>query len=133
MNEFNAKKLAKNEIVDFMKITEKHRETFNHVSALFHTIVGGTNDIAHTYMRDAIEKIKEAGLYRQRIKKACKDAMSRYDVFEKLNMQDMQNAESDKRQLYMDFLDSVDERLKPHIFLFRQAIKRVLDRNMIVI
>lgn len=56
MNEFNAKKLAKKEIVDFMKITEKHRETFNHVSALFHTIVGGTNDIAHTYMRDAIEK-----------------------------------------------------------------------------
>lgn len=131
MNEFNAKKLAKKEIVDFMKVTEKHRETFNHVSALFHTIVGGTNDIAHTYMRDAIEKIKEAGLYRQRIKKACKDAMSRYDVFEKLNMQDMQNAEIDKRQLYMDFLDSVDERLKPHIFLFRQAIKRVLDRNMI--
>lgn len=131
MNEFNAKKLAKNEIVDFMKITEKHRETFNHVSALFHTIVGGTNDIAHTYMRNAIEKIKEAGLYRQRIKKACKDAMSRYDVFEKLNMQDMQNAEIDKLQLYVDFLDSVDERLKPHIFLFRQAIKRVLDRNMI--
>ena len=64
MNEFNAKKLAKNEIVDFMKITEKHRETFNHVSALFHTIVGGTNDIAHTYMRDAIEKIKEAGLWK---------------------------------------------------------------------
>ena len=31
MNEFNAKKLAKDEIVDFMKITEKHRETFNHV------------------------------------------------------------------------------------------------------
>ena len=57
--------------------------------------------------------------------------MSRYDVFEKLNMHDMQNAETDKRQLYMDFLDSVDERLKPHIFLFRQAIKRVLDRNMI--
>lgn len=62
MNEFNAKKLAKNEIVDFMKITEKHRETFNHVSDLFHTIVGGTNDIAHTYMRDAIEKNQRSGL-----------------------------------------------------------------------
>lgn len=130
-NIFDAKKLAKKEIVDFMNVTEKHRETFNHVSSLFHTIIGGANDVAHTYMLDAIEKIKEAGLYKQRIKKACKDAMSRYDVFEKLNMQDMQNAEIDKRQLYMDFLDSVDERLKPHIFLFRQAIKRVLDRNFI--
>ena len=131
MNEFNAKKLAKKELVDFMKVTEKHRETFNHVSSLFHTIIGGANDIAHTYMLDAIEKIKKAGLYKQRVKKACKDAISRYEVFEKLNMQDMQCAETDKRQLYMDFLDSVEERLKPHIFLFYQAIKRVLDRNMI--
>ena len=101
------------------------------MSSLFHTIIGGANDVAHTYMLDAIEKIKEAGLYRQRIKKACKDAISRYEVFEKLNMQDMQNAEIDKRQLYMDFLDDVDQRLKPHIFLFRQGIKRVLDRNFI--
>lgn len=130
-NIFDAKKLAKKEIVDFMKVTEKHRETFNHVSSLFHTIIGGANDVTHTYMLDAIEKIKEAGLYRQRIKKACKDAMSRYEVFEKLNMQDMQNAETDKRQLYMDFLDDVDQRLKPHVFLFRQGIKRVLDKNFI--
>lgn len=130
-NIFDAKKLAKKEIVDFMKVTEKHRETFNHVSSLFHTIIGGANDVAHTYILDAIEKIKKAGLYRQRIKKACKDAISRYEVFEELNMQDMQNAETDKRQLYMDFLDSVDERLKPHVFVFRQSIKRVLDRNMI--
>lgn len=119
------------ELVDFMRITEKHRETYNHVSSLFHTIIGGANDIAHTYMLDAIYQIKKKGLYRQKVKKACKDAVARYEVFEKLNMQDMQNAETDKRQLYMDFLDDVDQRLKPHVFLFRQGIKRVLDRNFI--
>nr|DAT76486.1 MAG TPA: hypothetical protein [Caudoviricetes sp.] len=119
------------EPVDFMRITEKQRETYNHVSSLFHTIVGAANDIAHTYMLDAIDQIKKKGLYRQKVKKACKDAVARYEVFEKLNMQDMQNAETDKRQLYMDFLDDVDQRLKPHIFLFRQGIKRVLDRNFI--
>ena len=116
------------ELVDFMRITEKQRETYNHVSSLFHTIVGGANDIAHTYMLDAIYQIKKKGLYRQKVKKACKDAVARYEVFEKLNMQ---NAETDKRQLYMDFLDDVDQRLKPHVFLFRQGIKRVLDRNFI--
>ena len=119
------------ELVDFMRITEKQRETYNHVSSLFHTIIGGANDIAHTYMLDAIYQIKKKGLYRQKVKKACKDAVARYEVFEKLNMQDMQNAETDKRQLYMDFLDDVDQRLKPHVFLFRQGIKRVLDRNFI--
>ena len=56
MNEFDAKKLAKKELVDFMKVTEKNKETFNHVSSLFHTIIGGVNDIAHTYMLDAIDK-----------------------------------------------------------------------------
>ena len=34
MNEFNAKKLAKNEIVDFMKVTEKHLTTFQPYSIL---------------------------------------------------------------------------------------------------
>ena len=119
------------ELVDFMRITEKQRETYNHVSSLFYTIIGGANDVAHTYMLDAIDQIKKKGLYRQKVKKACKDAMSRYDVFDKLNMQDMKNSETDKRQLYVDFLDDVDQRLRPHVFVFRQSIKRYLDKNMI--
>jgi hypothetical protein len=119
------------ELVDFMRITEKQRETYNHVSSLFHTIIGGANDVAHTYMLDAIDQIKKKGLYCQKVKKACKDAVARYEVFEKLNMQDMKNSETDKRQLYMDFLDDVEERLRPHVFVFRQSIKRYLDKNMI--
>lgn len=131
MSKIKTNRKVTKELVDFMRITEKQRETYNHVSSLFHTIVGGANDIAHTYMLDAIDQIKKKGLYRQKVKKACKDAVARYEVFEKLNMQDMRNAETDKRQLYMDFLDDVDQRLKPHVFLFRQGIKRVLDRNFI--
>lgn len=57
--------------------------------------------------------------------------MSRYEVFDKANMADMRSEEHDRRQLYMDFLDSVNERLKPHIFILRQSVKRVLDRNKI--
>lgn len=130
-NMFNANHQVTKDLVDFMKVRKDQREVFNHVSSLFHTIIGGANDLAHSCMLDAIEQIKENGLYRQKVKKACKDAVARYEVFERLNMEDMKHAEMDKTQFYMDYLDDVNSRLSHHIFLFRQGIKRVLDRNFI--
>ena len=130
-NMFNAKHQVTKDLVDFMKVRKDQREVFNHVSSLFHTIIGGANDLAHSCMLDAIEQIKENELYRQKVKKACKDAVARYEVFERLNMEDMKHAEMDKTQFYMDYLDDVNSRLSHYIFLFRQGIKRVLDRNFI--
>ena len=130
-NMFNANHQVTKDLVDFMKVRKDQREVFNHVSSLFHTIIGGANDLAHSCMLDAIEQIKENGLYRQKVKKACKDAVARYEVFERLNMEDMKNAEMDKTHFYMDYLDDVNSRLSHYIFLFRQGIKRVLDRNFI--
>lgn len=131
MNKFNSHALTAKEFSKAIGISEKSRETYTHVSALFHTIIGGTNEVAHSNMLDAIDEIKQAGLYRQRVKKACKEAISRYEDFEKRNMEDMRNADRDKRQLYMDYLDSVNTRLEPHIFILHQSIKRVLDRKRI--
>lgn len=112
-------------------ITDEHRELFNHISSLFHTIIGGTNDTANSVMLDAICEIKKAGYYKQKVKMLCNAAVERYKVFERLNMNDMRNAETDKRQLYMDFLDSVNERVKNDIFILRQSIKRLLDKKNI--
>ena len=116
---------------EYTKITDKHREAFNHISSLFHTIIGGTNDIANSIMLDAINESKKAGLLKQKVKKMCKAAIERYSIFEKQNMGDMKNAEIDKRQLYMDFLDSVDKRTKNDVFILRQSVKRLLDKNNI--
>lgn len=116
---------------EYTEITDKHRETFNHISSLFHTIIGGTNDVAHSIMLDTIKEIDKAGLYKQKVKKMCKAAVERYSIFEKQNMSDMKHAEIDKRQLYMDFLDSVNERTKNDVFILRQSVKRLLDKNNI--
>lgn len=116
---------------EYTEITDKHRETFNHISSLFHTIIGGTNDVAHSIMLDTIKEIDKAGLYKQKVKKMCKAAAERYSIFEKQNMGDMKHAEIDKRQLYMDFLDSVNERTKNDVFILRQSVKRLLDKNNI--
>lgn len=118
---------------EYTKITDKHREAFNHISSLFHTIIGGTNDVAHSIMLDAINEIKKAGLLKQKVKKMCKAAIERYSVFDKKNMEDMRNSNIDKRQFYMDFLDSVDKRTKNDVFILRQSVKRLLDKNNISI
>ena len=132
MNSFKQGLLNPKEFVKSFSLDENsQQEMYNTISSWFHVIVGGTNDVAHSTMLDAINEIKKTNLYRQRVKKACKDALSRYEVFDKANMADMRSEEHDRRQLYMDFLDSVNERLKPHIFILRQSIKRVLDRNKI--
>ena len=132
MNSFKQGLLNPKEFVKSFSLDENsQQEMYNTISSWFHVIVGGTNDVANSTMLDAINEIKKTNLYRQRVKKACKDAVSRYEVFDKANMADMRSEEHDRRQLYMDFLDSVNERLKPHIFILRQSIKRVLDRNKI--
>ena len=116
---------------EYTEITDKHRETFNHISSLFHTIIGGTNDVANSIMLDAINEIKKAGFLKQKVKKMCKAAVERYSVFDKKNMEDMRNSNIDKRQFYMDFLDSVDKRTKNDVFILRQSVKRLLDKNAI--
>lgn len=116
---------------EYTEITDKHRETFNHISSLFHTIIGETNDVANSIMLDAINEIKKAGLLKQKVKKMCKAAIERYSVFDKKNMEDMRNSNIDKRQFYMDFLDSVNERTKNDVFILRQSVKRLLDKNAI--
>lgn len=116
---------------EYTEITDKHRETFNHISSLFHTIIGGTNDVANSIMLDAINEIKKAGFLKQKVKKMCKAAVERYSVFDKKNMEDMRNSNIDKRQFYMDFLDSVDKRTKNDVFILRQSVKRLLDKNNI--
>ena len=124
-------RLTRQEHVRCEGITDRGRETFAHVSALFHTIIGGANDVANSVMLDAIAEIRKAGLYRHGVKKACNDAVARYGVFDSANMDDMISREEDKRRFYMDYLDSVNERLRPHVFILYQSVKRVLDRGMI--
>lgn len=111
--------------------SEKKSEMFRHLSSLFHVLIGAANDIANTAMLDAIADIKLTGYYRQTVKKSCKDAVRKYEAFERDNFKDMKDPKKqiDKRRLYMDFLDTVSERLSPHVFKFRMSIKQHLDKQ----
>lgn len=111
--------------------SQKKSDMFRRLSSLFHVLIGAANDIANTAMLDAIADIKLTGYYRQAVKKSCKEAIRRYTVLETANYNDMRGtvSEIDKRRLYMDFLDSVGERLRPHVFNLYMSIKQMLDKK----
>lgn len=119
------------DIMGYTKITDKKRAAYKQLSSLFHTIIGATNDIANTTMLDAVNEIKKTKYYRHEVKRACKESIRRYEVFDKKNLDDMRSSRINKQQIYMDYLDSVNDRLHPHVFKLYMAIKQVLDRKSI--
>lgn len=112
-----------------MDLQNEQGEKFKRISSLFHVIVCACNDVANSVMLDAIAEIQKTKYYRHGIKKACNDAKKRYSIFERKNFEDMKGDNVDKRQVYMDFLDSVNDRLRKHLFKFYMSIKSVLDKH----
>ena len=116
---------------DLAQAWQQNRETLNHISALFHVIIGGANSIAQTVMLDTINLLSKTNQYKGKARHNARLAVKRYNNFDRQNMDDMRNKQMDKRQFYMDYLDDLEERLKPDVFRFRLAIKQVLDKRNI--
>lgn len=116
---------------DLAQAWQQNRETLNHISALFHIIIGGANSVAQTVMLDTINLLSKTNQYKGKARHNARLAVKRYNNFDRQNMDDMRNKQMDKRQFYMDYLDDLEERLKPDVFRFRLAIKQVLDKRNI--
>lgn len=116
---------------DLAQAWQQNRETLNRISALFHVIIGGANSVAQTVMLDTIALLSKTNQYKGKAKHNAHLAVKRYNNFDRQNMDDMRNKQLDKRQFYMDYLDDLEERLKPDVFRFRLAIKQVLDKRKI--
>ena len=114
---------------DLAQTWQQNRETLNHISALFHVIIGGANSVAQTVMLDTINLLSKTNQYKGKARHNARLAVKRYNNFDRQNMDDMRNSQMDKRQFYMDYLDDLEERLKPDVFRFRLAIKQVLDKR----
>ncbi|MCI6672412.1 MAG: hypothetical protein MSG77_07735 [Prevotella sp.] len=111
------------------ELTKEEIKTLHAISSTFHTTVGSVNDIAHSYLVDAVNEIKKTKHYRHDIKHACKEALERYKNFERREQATMQHSYVDRRVLYMDFLDGVMAQVQGDIFKLYMTIKQHLDRQ----
>ena len=85
---------------DLAQAWQQNRETLNHISALFHVIIGGANSVAQTVMLDTIALLSKTNQYKGKAKHNAHLAVKRYNDFDRQNMDDMRNKQLDN---YVNF------------------------------
>ena len=104
---------------------EKAQKVFDELVTLVNLVVGAANTIAGKAMFDAIERVKATNLYRDKVRKNLAWAASLYYKYERTHTLNF----GDSKQLFYDYLDSVEEDIQSQVDILRKSIKSVLDRN----
>lgn len=98
---------------------------FEHLNSLVNIVLGATNTTAGKILYDAKNVLSEnKKIWRHEIKHDMKAACKAYDDYEHLHIQNF----GDRYQLFLDYLDSVEDEIQPHIDRLRIAIKQALDK-----
>lgn len=87
-------------------------------------LVGVSNEVARLAVSDGIDALKAAGLYKQRTKQLCKETVKRQEEYEAMHNKNF----GDRLKLWLDYLDSVENEYRQHIFHIYMTIKQVMDR-----
>ncbi len=103
---------------------ELHRRIMK-VSSLVHTIVCSGNDIAHSKMLDAIERLKDEGMFVRNVKYYANEAIRRYERFERVRKADTGHRE----QLHINYLDYATEAIESDLRNLHFSIKHFLNRR----
>ena len=71
---------------DLAQAWQQNRETLNHISALFHVIIGGANSVAQTVMLDTINLLSKTNQYKGKARHNARLAVKRYNNFDRAEM-----------------------------------------------
>ena len=110
------------------KNQDNPQKVFERLNSLVNLVLGAVNTTAGKALYDARDMlVKDKKLYRFEVKRAFKGALKAYDEYEKRHMANF----GDRYQLFLDYLDSIEDEIQPHIFKMRMSFKQVLDKNNI--
>ena len=109
-----------NLIVNKEKLLEGFKVSCNFIS----TYISVANEVARIATDNAIEALKEAGLYRQNTKRWCRKVSESFEKYERhlLDVYDERN------QVMLDYLDSVSDFMGKDIDIFVYSLKSVFDK-----
>jgi len=103
---------------------QRYMAGFDKTNALVNVLVGVANEAARIAIAQGVDAIKSAGLYKQRVKMWVNETERRQNVYEALHFSNF----GDRRQLYLDLLDRVEDEFGKHIFNFYMSVKQCLDK-----
>lgn len=108
------------------KLTPKeYLQGWDETNSRVNMLVGVANEVARLAVSDGIEALKAAGLYKQRTKQLCRETFKRQEEYEALHNKNF----GDRLKLWLDYLDSVEDEYRQHIFHIYMTIKQVMDRR----
>ncbi|TGX80491.1 hypothetical protein E5358_12600 [Palleniella muris] len=108
-------------------MTKENAETaYNKLNALINVVLGAANTIAGRCLYNAIEVLAgDKRLYRHELKRLANEAKKYFDSYERTHMDNF----GEKHQLFLDYLDGVEDEVMPHADTMYWSIKSALDRH----
>lgn len=104
---------------------KKAREVFDRLNSLINVVLGAVNTVAGRTLYEAYEELsKNKKLFQQRSRYCAKNAKRLFDTYERLHLQNF----GDRYQLFIDYLDCVEDEVMPHVKKMYWSIKSVLDK-----
>jgi len=101
-------------------------EVFHRLNSLVNVSVGAANTIAGRCLYDARELLmSDRKLFRHKVKMCANGAVMLFRKYESLHLQNF----GDRYQLFLDYLDSIEDAVMPHVSKFYWSVKSVLDKN----
>lgn len=104
------------------------QEAYDRCYGRLNIVVGAVNSIAGGWLYDTVEELEQdKRLYRHEVKRWAKEAKRRFDEYERVHLTDHGGLKS----FYVDYLDCMDERVRPHTEKMYWAIKNRIDKERI--
>jgi len=105
---------------------EEAKSAFDRLNSLINVSVGAANTIAGRCLYDAYEQlICDKRLFRHELKMRANEAKKSFARYESRHLQNF----GDRYQLFLDYLDSIEDEVMPHVNKFYWSVKSLLDKN----
>ena len=109
----------------YVKLKEPEA-VFERLNSLVNLSLGAVNTIAGRTLYDACEMLtKDKKRFRFSVKKNANEAKKFFDKYESIHLQNF----GDRYQLFLDYLDSIEDEVMPHVEKMFWSFKAVLDKN----
>lgn len=104
---------------------QRFMEGFDRTNMLVNCFVGVANEVARLAISDGMALLEKSRYYRHNIKRWSRETFRRQEAYEYLHSQNF----GDRTQLWLDYLDAVENEFRPHIFNVFMSLKQVMDRH----
>lgn len=105
--------------------TDEVVRTLEKLNGLYFITVSSLHSVAQATMVDAMSQMRGTKYFRHRTKQLAKEAMKKYDEWEK----HMREKLKDRYQYWLDLSDMVYEQVQDDIGTLRLKVKKVLEAN----